>query len=102
MPSEGGTQSGHNENRDNCFGDEEVNWPAVAVGRVTQSRLKYRWYMHLEQDVQLKLKQASAVLGVDPKDLQNLVQFKVLRPRRRDSLYWFDKRLLLAARLRSI
>jgi hypothetical protein len=33
------------------------------------------------QSVELKLKQASAVLGVAPKDLQNLVQFKVLRQR---------------------
>ena len=49
--------------------------------------------------VELKLKQASAVLGVDPKDLQNLVQFKVLRPPRRDSFYWFDNRLLLEARV---
>jgi hypothetical protein len=37
------------------------------------------------QSVELKLKQASAVLGVAPKDLQNLVQFKVLRPPRRDT-----------------
>ena len=36
--------------------------------------------------VELKLKQASAVLGIDPKDLQNLVQFQVLRPRRRVGL----------------
>jgi hypothetical protein len=28
----------------------------------------------------LKLKQASAVLGVPPKDLQNLVQHGVIRP----------------------
>jgi len=53
----------------------------------------------MPQPVELKLKQASAVLGVDPKDLQNLVQFKVLRPRRRDSFYWFDNRLLLAAKV---
>jgi hypothetical protein len=33
------------------------------------------------QGVELKLKQASAVLGVPPKELQNLVQFGVLRPR---------------------
>jgi hypothetical protein len=46
--------------------------------------------------MELKLKQASAVLGVSPKDLQNLVQFKVLRPTRRDSFYWFDNRLLLS------
>src|SRR5438876_9648709 len=49
--------------------------------------------------MELKLKQASAVLGVSPKDLQNLVQFKVLRPRRRDSFYWLDKRLLLEAKV---
>jgi hypothetical protein len=51
------------------------------------------------QSVQLKLKQASAVLGVAPKDLQNLVQFKVLRPPRRNSFYWFDNRLLLEAKV---
>src|SRR6266404_1984179 len=49
--------------------------------------------------MELKLKQASAVLGVSPKDLQNLVQFKVLRPNRRDSFYWFDNRLLLEAKV---
>lgn len=49
--------------------------------------------------IELKLKQASAVLGVEPKDLQNLVQFKVLRPARRRSLYWFDNRLLLEAKI---
>lgn len=50
-------------------------------------------------DMELKLKQASAVLQVAPKDLQNLVQFKVLRPPRRNSLYWFDRRLLLEAKV---
>lgn len=49
--------------------------------------------------IELKLKQASAVLGVAPKDLQNLVQFKVLRPIRRDSFYWFNNRLLLEAKV---
>jgi hypothetical protein len=53
----------------------------------------------MQQAIELKLKQASAVLGVDPKDLQNLVQFKVLRPRREDSIYWFDDRMLLAAKV---
>jgi len=62
-------------------------------------QLNFRWYIGMRQPVELKLKQASAVLGVDPKDLQNLVQFKVLRPRRRDSFYWFDNRLLLAAKV---
>jgi hypothetical protein len=51
------------------------------------------------QRAELKLKQASAVLGVDPKDLQNLVQLKVLRPPLRDSYYWFDTKLLLEAKL---
>src|SRR6266566_3012633 len=51
------------------------------------------------QPVELKLKQASAVLGVDPKDLQNLVQFDILHPLRRDSFYWFDNRLLLEAKV---
>ncbi len=51
------------------------------------------------QAVELKLKQASAVLGVEPKDLQNLVQFKVLRPPRRGGFYWFDNQLLLEAKV---
>jgi hypothetical protein len=49
--------------------------------------------------VELKLKQASAVLGVSPKELQNLVQLKVISPRRKDNLYWFDGRLLLEAKV---
>jgi hypothetical protein len=49
--------------------------------------------------LQLKLKQANAVLGVPPKDLRNLVQFKVLQPARRDSFYWFNNRLLLEAKV---
>jgi plasmid maintenance system antidote protein VapI len=53
----------------------------------------------MSQPVELKLKQASAVLGVAPKDLQNLVQFKVLRPRREDSVYWFNDRMLLTAKV---
>ena len=46
-----------------------------------------------------KLKQASAVLGVSPKDLQNLVQLKVIRPLNRESVHWFDSRLLLQAKV---
>jgi len=38
------------------------------------------------QNVTLRLKQAGAVLGVLPKDLQNLVQLGVSRPARRDSV----------------
>src|SRR3974390_3101913 len=49
--------------------------------------------------VECKLKQASAVLGVTPKDLQNLVQLSVLRPRFRNNLYWFDANLLLQAKI---
>ncbi len=51
------------------------------------------------QNIRLKLKQASAVLGVSPKDLQNLVQFGVLRPSRRNRVYWFDTGLLLQAKV---
>jgi hypothetical protein len=51
------------------------------------------------QNVRLKLKQASAVLGVAPKELQNLVQFGVLRPSLRKGVYWFDTRLLLQAKV---
>jgi hypothetical protein len=49
------------------------------------------------QAVQLKLKQASAVLGAPPKDVQNLVQFGLVRPRRRKGVYWFDASALLTA-----
>ena len=51
------------------------------------------------QNVTLKLKQASAVLGVPPKDLQNLVQLGVIRPARRKSVCWFDTNLLLKAKV---
>jgi hypothetical protein len=40
--------------------------------------------VNLMQNLTLKLKQASAVLGVPPKDLQNLVQLGVIRPVRRN------------------
>lgn len=49
--------------------------------------------------VELKLKQASAVLGVPQKDLQNFVQAGVLKPRRRLGLYYFDTNLLLQAKV---
>jgi|SRR5579859_1832549 len=51
------------------------------------------------QTVQLKLKQASAVLNVPPKELQNLVQFGVLKPRRRAGLFLFDTSTLFAAKV---
>jgi hypothetical protein len=47
----------------------------------------------------LKLKQASVALGVPPKDLQNLVQFGVVRPRRRKNLFLFDLNVLLQAKV---
>jgi len=47
----------------------------------------------------LKLKQASAVLEVAPKKLQNLVQFGVVRPYRSAGTYLFDKKVLLAAKV---
>lgn len=51
------------------------------------------------QTITLKLKQASAVLGVPPKDLQNLVQLGVIRPTRRNKVFWFDTNLLLQAKI---
>jgi hypothetical protein len=48
---------------------------------------------------ELKLKQASAVLGVPPKDLQNFVQLGVLRPRRVDGLCYFDWKALVTAKV---
>lgn len=47
----------------------------------------------------LKLKQASAVLGISPKELQNLVQFGVVKPRKRKGLAWFDRNVLLQAKV---
>jgi hypothetical protein len=47
----------------------------------------------------LKLKQASAVLGGPPKDLQNLVQLGVIRPVHRNSVCWFGTNLLLDAKV---
>src|SRR3954462_9968231 len=47
----------------------------------------------------LKLKQASAVLGITQKDLQNLVQFGVLRPKKRNAIFWFDTNQLLLAKI---
>lgn len=47
----------------------------------------------------LKLKQASAILQLDPKELQNLVQFGVLKPKRTNGAYFFDRDLLLAAKI---
>jgi hypothetical protein len=47
---------------------------------------------------EFKLKQASVVADVPPKELQNLVQFKVVRPRRRGRAFWFDRDTLLQAK----
>ena len=47
----------------------------------------------------LKLKQASAVLKVQPKELQNLVQFGVVKPKRVDGTYLFNKDTLLTAKV---
>ena len=49
--------------------------------------------------VQLKLKQASAVLETAPKELQNLVQFGVLKPRQRAGIFVFDTMTLYAAKV---
>jgi hypothetical protein len=50
---------------------------------------------------ELKLKQASAVLKIEPKELQNLVQFGVVKPRRADGTYLFDSNTLLVAKVAS-
>ena len=47
----------------------------------------------------LKLKQASAVLQMQPKELQNLVQFGVVKPRRFEGTYFFDTNTLLVAKV---
>lgn len=47
----------------------------------------------------LKLKQASAVLQIQPKELQNLVQFGVVKPKRSEGTYFFDTNTLLVAKV---
>ena len=47
----------------------------------------------------LKLKQASAVLQIEPKELQNLVQFGVVKPKRSEGTYLFDTNTLLVAKV---
>ena len=47
----------------------------------------------------LKLKQASAILQIEPKELQNFVQFGVVRPQRSEGTYIFDANTLLLARV---
>jgi hypothetical protein len=49
----------------------------------------------------LKLKQASAILKIAPKELQNLVQFGVVKPRRSEGTYFFDTNTLLVAKVAS-
>jgi hypothetical protein len=49
----------------------------------------------------LKLKQASAVLKIEPKELQNLVQFGVVKPRQSEGTYFFDTNTLLVAKVAS-
>lgn len=48
---------------------------------------------------EFKLKQACAILGVPAKDLQNLVQFGIVFPVRRDGVCWFDYKALLEAKV---
>ena len=49
----------------------------------------------------LKLKQASAVLQIHPKELQNLVQFGVVKPSRSEGTYFFDTKALMVAKVAS-
>ncbi len=48
---------------------------------------------------QWKLKDACAVLGISAKELQNLVQLRVVEPERRGKLCVFDGRRLMQARV---
>jgi hypothetical protein len=52
----------------------------------------------IQSNVQFKLKDASIVLGVSPKDFQKLVQFGVLRPRCQDCFFVFGSATLLQAK----
>ena len=78
-----------------------VDWPEALTCVSLVVPPIYRLYFRrlFMQNIRLKLKQASAVLGVSPKDLQNLVQFGVVRPSRRNRVYWFDTGLLLQAKV---
>jgi hypothetical protein len=49
--------------------------------------------------VTLKLKQASAILKMQPKELQNLVQFGVVKPTRVEGTYLFDSKALMTAKV---
>jgi hypothetical protein len=51
------------------------------------------------QKQRLKLKQASAVLQIEPKELQNLVQFGVVKPKRFEGTYFFDTNTLMVAKV---
>ena len=51
------------------------------------------------QKQRLKLKQASAVLQIAPKELQNLVQFGVVKPKRFEGTYLFDANTLMVAKV---
>lgn len=55
--------------------------------------------MQTTKQVELKLKQASAVLGMPRKELQNLVQFGVVKPRRRKGVFFFDTSALCHAQV---
>lgn len=47
----------------------------------------------------LKLKQACAVLNVQPKELQNFVQFGVLSPKMHNEMYFFGRETLYKAKV---
>src|SRR3989442_6157118 len=51
------------------------------------------------QKQRLKVKQASAVLQIEPKELQNLVQFGVVKPKRFEGTYFFDTNTLMVAKV---
>lgn len=53
----------------------------------------------MQNNIHFKLKEASVILGVSPKDLQNLVQFGVIQPPRQNRFFVFDSATLLKAKV---
>jgi hypothetical protein len=51
------------------------------------------------QKQRLKLKQASAVLQIERKELQNMVQFGVVKPKWFEGRYFFDANTLMVAKV---
>lgn len=74
----------------------KANQNLLASG--SQQHLNFRWNpSHGSHQTQTHAGQHRP--GSAPKDLQNLVQFKVIRPARRDGVCWFNRSVLLQAKV---